>query len=392
MATFLWGNVFYKDHLAGVLREESGTRYVFEYDGDYVKDGHPAIAHTLPKTHLIHMSQGRIHPFFDNLVAEGWLEQAQTRLLGKRASSRFELLLAFGFDCPGAVYIRDPNPTPLTELLLDHGDERELAILASRASLSGVQPKLAILERDGAFFPTKAGELSTHIAKFSSANYADLVMNEYATMAAFRTLVGDDDVVALRLGQVHKIDGHALIIPRFDRENGARIHFEEFNQLLGKPSSAKYEGAYREMSTFLRTTPTCIPAENYRLFMRILAGVLLGNTDMHLKNFAMMHTVEGLRLSPSYDQVAAILYGYKHLALGLAGATDRPMGSLRRRHLLLMGEEFELPRILVEKFLDDLGRRLPMAKEAVEALYGPSDLLKEQIVSFMETRWRGTFA
>jgi len=72
-----------------------------------------------------------------------------------------------------------------------------------------------------------------------------------------------------------------------------------------RKSSGKYKGSSKEMSDFIKNTPGCLPIEIYRLFGRILAGILLGDTDMHFKNFAMFHTLEGFRLTPSYDQVAA---------------------------------------------------------------------------------------
>jgi serine/threonine-protein kinase HipA len=55
-----------------------------------------------------------LHPFFDNLVVEGWLETAQMRLLGKHQVNRFELLLAFGQDLAGAVSVIDQEPAHLS--------------------------------------------------------------------------------------------------------------------------------------------------------------------------------------------------------------------------------------------------------------------------------------
>jgi hypothetical protein len=87
------------------------------------------------------------------------------------------------------------------------------------------------------------------------------------------------------------------------------VHFEEFNQLLGKYSGDdKYEGAYEDIGQFILRTPSCIPAEADRLLRRILACLLVGNTDAHLKNFAMFHARDGLRLTPAYDLVAASFY------------------------------------------------------------------------------------
>ncbi|MYG09935.1 MAG: phosphatidylinositol kinase, partial [Rhodobacteraceae bacterium] len=78
---------------------EPGDSISFNYDTSYIEGGYPAIAHTLPVRSEPYISNYGLHPFFDNLVSEGWLEQLQSRLLGRRIVSRFELLLAFGFDC-----------------------------------------------------------------------------------------------------------------------------------------------------------------------------------------------------------------------------------------------------------------------------------------------------
>lgn len=75
------------------------------------------------------------------------------------------------------------------------------------------------------------------------------------------------------------------------------------------------------LGNFINTTPGCIPAEASRLYRRILACLLVGNTDAHFKNFAMLHTRDGLRLTPSYDLVAANRYNqFQEIALSIGGA------------------------------------------------------------------------
>ncbi len=81
MANLLWGKVFYKDNFAWILREEPGDRMYFEYDPVYVHENLPPISYTMPLRKEPYISNVGLHPFFDNLVAEGWLEHAQTRLL-----------------------------------------------------------------------------------------------------------------------------------------------------------------------------------------------------------------------------------------------------------------------------------------------------------------------
>ena len=89
MAALLWGKVFYKDIFAGYLRQELGERYSFTYDGSYLNTNNPAISHTLPLQEEAHISEQFLPAFFENLVAEGWLEEAQRGILGKRTCSLF---------------------------------------------------------------------------------------------------------------------------------------------------------------------------------------------------------------------------------------------------------------------------------------------------------------
>ncbi|MEM6780772.1 MAG: HipA domain-containing protein [Pseudomonadota bacterium] len=400
MANLLWGKVYYKDLFAGYIREEPGERVTFTYDSSYIEGRHPAIAHTLPVRAEPHISNNGLPPFFDNLVSEGWLEQAQSRLLGRREVSRFELLLAFGFDCAGAVSIIDPEPSDLSEAMLDMSDPKEMAVLTSRASLSGVQPKLAVIEEGGIYRPARIDELSTHIAKFPSANHPDLIENEYLTTLAFKALLPDDEVVQLSIEEVKGLGEPALLIKRFDRTKGEkgkeRLHFEEFNQLLGRRSRTKYDGAHKDMAGFILQTDGCLPTQAYLLYRRILTGLLLGNTDMHLKNFAMFHTDGGLRLTPSYDQVAASLYNYKTLALTIAGSKDHPIGDLKARHLILLGEEFELSPAAINMATEGLAKNIEEAKDAINeapphGFSGAVDF-KDNLIKLMEKRWNGTFA
>ena len=155
-----------QDLLAGHLRKDGPRGYVFEYDADYLAQNHPPIAYTLPTGKAQHRGAGGLHPFFSNLISEGRTRQLQVRLLGLRQASDFELLSAFGFDCQGAVYFKNPRPVTLNKAAATTPEQ--VAVLASRASLSGVQPKFAARREGKKIVPCKAGELSTHIVKLDT--------------------------------------------------------------------------------------------------------------------------------------------------------------------------------------------------------------------------------
>lgn len=71
------------------------------------------------------------------------------------------------------------------------------------------------------------------------------------------------------------------------RQNLTGVHFEEFNQLLGRRAGGdggdKYEAAYDNRGAFIRNTPGCTPIEALRLYRRVLVCILTGNTAAHLE-------------------------------------------------------------------------------------------------------------
>ena len=393
MAATLWGKVYYQDHFAGLLQQEPGNRTVFTYDASYLQGNRPPIAFTLPLQNTPHSHEDGLHPFFDNLVAEGWLRDAQARALGVPKTNRFALLLAFGSDCAGAVTVIDPKP--LHQLSLNLTDPQDFAALASRASLSGIQPKLGVIRQGRRFQPAKAGEHSTHIAKLPSGNIPGIVKNEYLTTLACRSLLKGDQVVEVRLAPVEDVSNNALIVTRFDRSpDGERIHFEEFNQLLDKTSEDKYEGDYADLATFITAHPDlCLPTDLDRLFRRILVCILTGNTDAHFKNFAMLHTVEGLRLTPAYDLVASGLYPeYQTLALGFNKARNLRLADLQPKHIVQLGQDFQLPIPAITLAVNDLEKAIPRALKTIENAKHVNDTLKQQLSEQIQRRWNGTFA
>lgn len=109
MDKFLYGHVSYHDRFAGLLRQEPGDRCSFTYDVEFLRKPE-AIAVSLPPQTEAHVYPGRLHPFFDNLLAEGRMGAVQARWLGVPVEDRFARLLAFGGDCIGAVTVLDPKP------------------------------------------------------------------------------------------------------------------------------------------------------------------------------------------------------------------------------------------------------------------------------------------
>ena len=135
-----------------------------------------------------------------------------------------------------------------------------------------------------------------------------------------------------------------------------------------------------------------MPTQVYILYRRILAGLLMGNTDMHLKNFAMFHTKDGLRLTQSYDQIAASLYDYKTLALTIPGSKDHPIGDLKSRHLVLLGKEFGLSPAIINMAAMELAKNREAAMDAISDAPIGTKKLRNKLIKLMDKRWNGTFS
>lgn len=395
MATTLWGKVYYNEIYAGVLQQEPGGRCIFTYETSYLTPSSHPIAFSFPLRKEPFISEKDLHPFFDNLAAEGWLEDAQARALKSNNHNRFELLLGFGYDLAGAVSIMDPEPRAHIQL---DADEVTNAALLGRASLSGVQRKLLVVKEGNQYRPTRTNELSTHIAKLPSGNLTDIIEVEYLTTQAIKKLLPEDSVVEMEIATINSITEPALIIKRFDRTTShskiTKLHFEEFNQLLGRHSgNDKYEGSYEMLGNFINTTPGCIPAEADRLYRRILACLLVGNTDAHFKNFAMFHTRDGLRLTPFYDLVAANRYNqFQTIALSIGGAKDLNIGALKPKHIIDLGYAFGLNDKIILDAANELKKNLTVAKEAIStSTIDCSPELRNTLIDIMEKRWNGSF-
>ena len=98
------GRVLLSGQPVGVI-EEAGDTISFAYSPEWLarKDAVP-VSLTLPLRSEPYVSQG-LHPFFENLLPEGWLLDVSSKKLKISKNDPFGLLLATCGDCVGAVEI-----------------------------------------------------------------------------------------------------------------------------------------------------------------------------------------------------------------------------------------------------------------------------------------------
>lgn len=276
------------------------------------------------------------------------------------------MLLRYGADCIGAVGIRSAEPVGVRPAA-PHDVEEEAAVLPGK-TLSGVQKKLLAWRDADGFRPClDPADPATHIAKFNRPDLPSLVQNEDLSLRLAREVLGQDRVTAAGRGTLRGIEGIALLVERFDREDGARLRLEDFAQVLGKPRGrefdGKYHSSYEEAATVIEKYSARVRIDLARYFELVVFNLVIGNADAHLKNFSLLERPEGLRLSPAYDLVNTLIYPdlERVTALEIGGAR-RPFDSLSRAQIEQLGADIGLPRKAVQLTLERLAKTFAAAQ------------------------------
>ncbi len=152
--------------------------------------------------------------------------------------------------------------------------------------------------------------------------------------------------------EAQTLGGDALIVRRFDRDSGRRIHIEDFAQVLGIWPHRKYEGANYE--TIARILLAISGMQDVQEFVRRLVFVALtGNADAHTKNWSLIYPdAISARLAPAYDLLSTAPYDVdQRIGLTLGGArsfSELSVDSFRR-----LATSIELERDLVVDWVRD---------------------------------------
>jgi serine/threonine-protein kinase HipA len=359
--------ILFKDQLAGTLEETAGggTRFT------YAPDWQTPIACSLPVDKREHEWASGVHPFFQHLGPEGWLREKQARVGHIAEGDDFGLLLTYGADCIGAVGVRSPAGTeaaaaaPITEVTASPG-----------RTISGVQRKLLVVREGNVFTPAGQTGLAPYIAKFNSESdrVGSLVRNEQLSLRWAAELLGKDEINAFELGTVSILNETALIVTRFDRTpDGGKLRLEDFAQILNKPGGrggdGKYNASYEDVAGVIKRHSVRPEIDLARFFRRLVTFVLVGNCDAHLKNFSLLETDAGLRLSPAYDVVNTALYDGFDQNLALSIEAERPpLDEVTRDLLERLGQSVGLSRRAIGQIFTDLRNR---ARRATPILTPP---------------------
>ncbi len=354
--------ILFKDKVTGTLEETAtgGSRFIYNADRNI------EIGCCFPTNRREHEWKQGLHPFFQHLGPEGWLRDKQTHVAHLQEQDDFGLLLRFGADCIGAVSVRDKNGAaqnlpPVKEATANPG-----------RTISGVQRKLLVVEEGDHFAPAAATGPAPYIAKFNSERLDSLVRNEALSLRWSAALLGADEVNTFTQGQVSKLNEVGLVVTRFDRtQDNQKLRLEDFAQILVKPRGAdfsgKYDASYEEVATALKKHSVRPEIDLSKFFRRVVVFALVGNCDAHLKNFSLLETAQGLRLSPAYDILNTALYdGYdQNIALSIDGKKPN-LDEVAWPLLSSFGLSIGLSKAAVDQTRTDIKARIKKAARIIE--------------------------
>ncbi len=299
-------------------------------------------------------TQTRLLPYFSNLLPEGRLRDYLAERAGVKASREFFLLWALGADLPGATTVAsaDGQGPPVGAGGADEaGPSDRKPDRTLRFSLAGAQLKFSAMAstKDGLTIPVH-GDGGDWIIKHSS-----VAENEYAMMSLARAsgievpeikLLGLDEINGLP-ADVGRLEGGVFAIKRFDRfPTGERVQMEDFAQVFGLYPEDKYERAsYRSIAGVVwREVGEAGLVEFVR---RLVFSALIGNADMHVKNWSLLYK-DGINatLAPAYDFVATQAFIPDDKA-ALKVARSKRWSDFSREELIVMARKAGLPEELV---------------------------------------------
>jgi len=329
--------VYLHNQPIGIINRLAGDRHLFAFDEDYVDDpGRPTLSLSFKSqtgglVTAVRAVSRRLPPFFSNLLPEGHLREYLAQKANVKPEREFFLLGLLGADVAGAVTIKplDRDGQYDERRHRDDDDRQQKGVL--RFSLAGVQLKFsAVMEAAGGLTIPAQGIGGSWILKLPSTRFPAVPENEYVMLELARAAGIQVPATRLvRIGDVEglppdaaRMQGQALAVERFDRAvGGRRIHIEDFAQVFGLFPDDKYgHRSYSNLAAVLWAETG--DAGTYEFIRRLVFSVLIGNADMHLKNWSLLYP-DGRTpvLSPAYDFVATLPYiPGDQLALSFGGS------------------------------------------------------------------------
>ncbi|MBQ3417874.1 MAG: HipA domain-containing protein [Ruminococcus sp.] len=265
-----------------------------------------------------------------------------------------------------------------------------LAIESSNKGLTvpGVQKKMSLHLDSSGDRPrlTLVNYPTGYILKPNTPDYPCLPEAEYLVMQMAEK-AGIKTVPHALIRIKAQDDTFAYITKRIDRRDGKMLAMEDFCQLDGRLTEDKYKGSYERCAKIIQRYSLRTGLDTTELFIRVVFSFIVGNSDMHLKNFSLIETDENSQtyiLSDAYDMLPVNIVNpadTEQMALTLNGKKR----NLHRNDFLKFADACGMDRIVAGSLIDKLLRNSTLFQNEIEQSY-LSDELKDQMQTLITER------
>ena len=229
------------------------------------------------------------------------------------------------------------------------------------------KPRLTLVN-----FPT-GYILKPHVSEYEALPESEHLIMSMADMAGISTVPH-----ALIRGD----DGIAYITKRVDRKlHDGRVEMlamEDFCQLDLRLTEDKYRGSYERCAKIIKRYSSRVGIDMTEFFVRLVFCFVVGNSDMHLKNFSLVETAECTGeyvLSPAYDLLpvnANMPADKEQFALTMNGKKM----NIHRRDFLKFADTCNISQAVAEKLIESIIKFTPQWIKLCDDSLLPSELKK----------------
>ena len=256
-------------------------------------------------------------------------------------------------------------------------------------TIPGVQKKLSLhLSNDVYPRLTVVNYPTGYILKPQVKEFRALPESEHLAMS----MADKAKIVTVPHALVKSKDSYAYITKRIDRvfsrdANVKLIAMEDFCQLDLRLTQDKYKGSYERCGNIIKKYSYRPGLDITELFYRLVFSFIIGNSDMHLKNFSLIETQSGsgvYHLSPAYDLLPVNIImpeDKEEFALPINGKKN----NIHRKDFLIFATGYGIAKLAAEKMIEQLISMVPVFIDMCRNSLMPQDM-KEAFIELVDKR------
>lgn len=283
------------------------------------------------------------------------------------------------------LHLLSPQLKNLSPLDLSADEQRQEAIArVGKMSVQGVQKKLSarLKIKDGCF--EIVDQKGHYILKPQNDIYPELPENEAITMTLAKTIGLEVPVHGLVYSKDNSL---TYFIKRFDRiGHNKKLALEDFAQLSGEDRHTKYKSSMEKVIAVIEQFCTFPKIEFVKFFKLTLFNFLVGNEDMHLKNFSLITKDRKISISPAYDLLNSTIAQKntkEELALPLKGKKNNLTKSDFLKYFAI--EKLGLNQNVIDGIVQEFHQVIPKWQELIGFSF-LSQPMQEKYLELLEQR------